>query len=149
MSATEAPSAARRRAGAVLTAAIGILLVASSASKVVGVPPVIQQLDALGLASKIWLIATLEVTGGTLLLVPRTRSLGLLFVSAFMGGAVATHIEHDQLGLPAALVLGLAWLGVWLRHPEALWSLRPRRDTARPAASRSASSVPPEALPST
>jgi hypothetical protein len=58
-----------------------------------------------------------------LLLVPRTRSLGLLLASSFMGGAIATHLQHNELPAPAAFVLLLVWIGSWLRYPVTLWSL--------------------------
>ena len=79
---------------------------------------------------KLELIAGLEVVSALLFLLPSTRSFGLLLVSAYMGGAIATHVQHDQLHLaaPASAVLCLIWLGAWLRHPEILWSLDRRAD---------------------
>ena len=61
--------------------------------------------------------------GALLLLVPPTRSVGLLLVSGLLGGAIATHMQHGQSYVGPAVLLVLVWLGAWLRHPETLWSL--------------------------
>jgi hypothetical protein len=47
---------------------------------------------------------------------------GLLLVSAFMGGAIATHLEHGQAIIQPGAFLAVLWLGTWLRHPQILWS---------------------------
>jgi hypothetical protein len=75
--------------------------------------------------NKLIFIAILESLSAVLFLVPLTRSFGLLMVSAFMGGAIATHVGHDQPFIQPAMVLVIFWLGTWLRHPQILWSLFP------------------------
>ncbi len=116
----------RHVAGSVLIALGGLVLVASAAAKLARVPPVVAELGAFGFAgSKLTLIAVIEVLSALLFLFPRTRSAGLLFVSAYLGGAVATHVQHNQSVVQPAVVLTILWLGAWLRHPEILWSMRP------------------------
>jgi DoxX-like family len=78
---------------------------------------------------KLLLVATLELLSAALFLYPRTRSMGLLVLSSFLGGAICTQVqlgEYAKVGGPSIL-LSLAWLGTWLRHPQVLWSLNPRR----------------------
>src|SRR5881396_1163459 len=114
---------ARQRAGTVLIALGGLVLLASAAAKFARVPQVAAELGAFGFrGDKLTLIAIAEVLSALLFLIPRTRSAGLLLVSAFLGGAIATHVQHDQSVLQPAAVLALLWLGAWLRHPETLWS---------------------------
>jgi hypothetical protein len=72
---------------------------------------------------KLTFIAVLEVLSALLFVVPASRAAGLLMVSAYLGGAFASHIQHSQSPLPPAIVLTIVWLGSWLRHPETLWSL--------------------------
>jgi len=57
-----------------------------------------------------------------LFLVRSTRAIGLLLVSAYLGGAIATHIQHGQAPSQPVFVLSLLWLGASLRHPGILWS---------------------------
>jgi len=117
-------STVRRRAGTILTTLAALILVGSGVAKALGAPAVVRQLHAYGFTNTVLLVAALELTSGVLLLVPRTRSFGLLFASAFLGGAVATHVQHDPgfAMVPASAVLVLVWLGVWLEHPVTLWS---------------------------
>ena len=78
-------------------------------------------------------VAGLEILSGLLFLVPFTRSFGLLLVSSFLGGAIATHLQHGQPIVQPSFVLFLIWLGTWLRHPRILWSVGesvPTTDTA-------------------
>ena len=104
---------------------VGALLLGSAVAKVAHIPKVLEQFRAIGYAgSRLTLIACLEVVCTTLFLIPRTRSLGLVLVSAYLGGAVAAHLGYGQqlaANRPAVL-LGILWLGTWLRHPRILWS---------------------------
>ncbi len=116
----------RQVAGSVLIALGGVVLLASAAAKFARVPPIVAELGAFGfVGSKLILIAVIEVLSALLFLIPRTRSAGLLLVSSYLGGAIATHVQHDQSVVQPAVVLTILWLGAWLRHPEILWSVRP------------------------
>jgi len=60
---------------------------------------------------RLMLIAMLEASGAILFMIPRTRALGLLLVSAYFGGANATHLGHSQSPEAAspAFVLASFW----------------------------------------
>jgi DoxX-like family/Domain of unknown function (DUF4345) len=109
----------RRRTGAVLVGFVAVALFGSALTKFLGVPPVVAKLADLGFGRLVPLVAALELTSALLVAFTVTRPLGLLFMSAFLGGAVAAHLGHqlspDFLG--PAVVLGLLWLGAWLRRP--------------------------------
>jgi hypothetical protein len=105
----------------------GILLIGSAIAKVAHLPQVLQQFRAIGYeGSRLTFIAALEGVSASLFLIPRARSLGLLLVSAYLGGAIAVHLAYGQqlAALRPAIFLGTLWLGAWLRHPEILWSFR-------------------------
>jgi uncharacterized membrane protein YphA (DoxX/SURF4 family) len=113
----------RRVAGNILIFLLGLLLVASAGAKFAHVPKVIEQMGLMGLEGwRLIFVAFLEVGSAALLLLPVTRSAGLLLASSFMGGAIATHLEHSQPIIQPSMFLGLLWLGVWLRHPQIQWS---------------------------
>ncbi|HLJ10092.1 MAG TPA: hypothetical protein VKU82_02825 [Planctomycetaceae bacterium] len=63
-------------------------------------------------------VAVLDVVSSILFLIPRTRPLGLLLVSAYLGGAIATHVQHDDLPLGPAVILSMVWAATWLRNPQ-------------------------------
>jgi len=93
---------------------------------------------------KLILVALLELAAAAAFLFSSTRSAGLLLVSAYFGGAISAHLanhpfhgggpflefnaNHHYLGtLPATLLLSCGWIGVWLRHPESMWSFGRRQ----------------------
>jgi DoxX-like family len=122
---TDNPSTSKKRrvAGNVLIFLGTFVLVATAGSKFAQVPKVVSEMGAMGFeGSRLMFIAVLEMFSAILFVVPLSRAAGLLMVSAYMGGAIATHIQHGQSPLPPAIVLAILWVGTWLRHPEALWN---------------------------
>ncbi len=104
----------------------GALLMASAVLKAAQIPSVLQQFQAIGYEGhRLAFIAVLEALSATLFLIPRTRSVGLLFVSAYLGGAIAAHVGYGQplAAVRPAIFLGIIWFVTWLRHPEILWSV--------------------------
>lgn len=123
---TENASISRKRqiTGNVLMILGGLVLLASAATKFLQVPKVVAEIGALGFTGwRLMFVAVLEVGSASLFLFPATRSIGLLLVSSYMGGAIAAHLGHGQLIFQPAIILLIFWLGTWLRHPEILWSL--------------------------
>ncbi len=116
----------RNVAGTVLITLCSMLLLASATAKLAQVPPVVNQLAAAGFSPhKVIFVALLEITSSLLFLIPATRSIGLLLISGFLGGAIATHLQHSQSLAGPSVILVLVWLGAWLRHPEVLRSRYP------------------------
>ena len=115
----------RKNSGMILIAIGAVMLLGSATAKLAHVPQVVSEMASVGLAgNRLTLVAALEVLSALLFLIPATRSAGLLLVSAFLGGAIATHLQHGQSIAPPSFVLILLWVGSWLRHPEILWSWR-------------------------
>lgn len=111
--------------GTILITLSAVMLLGSATAKLTHVPQVVSEMTSVGLAgNRLTLVAALEVFSALLFLIPATRSAGLLLVSAFLGGAIATHLQHGQSFAPPSFVLVLLWVGSWLRHPEILWSWR-------------------------
>jgi DoxX-like protein len=110
-----------------------LMLMVSAGAKFAHVPRFTTDLGAMGFdGGKLMFIATLEVLSALLFLIPATRSIGLLLVSSFLGGAVATHLQHGRSIVQPAFVLILIWLGTWLRYPQILWSLPPTTRATNP-----------------
>jgi hypothetical protein len=127
-------SRARAMAGNILLLMPGFNLIMTSTMKFVGVPAVVHRMALYGLTGeKLMIAATLELLSALLFLYSKTRSIGLIFLSAFLGGAVSTHVQMGESprALPAGLLLTLAWLGTYLRHPQVLWSFRQNGSEAR------------------
>lgn len=131
-------NAKRKITGNILVFLGALMLLGSAGAKLAHVPKVVSQLGAMGFdGNKLTFIALLEVVGALLFLIPLTRAAGLLLVSAFLGGAIATHLQHDQSITQPSFVLFLIWLGTWLRHRDMLWSL----ETAAKGTNQTANTV--------
>jgi hypothetical protein len=154
-------SQARIRIGNALIRFAGIVLLFSSLVKLTHPAKPVAYMSFLGYQDgKMFLIAAIEIVIGILFLWRATRAVGLLLVSSYFGGAIAAHLashplnssapivvfnfHHPYLGaLPAIGVLAGAWIGVYLRHPEALWNKNEtapgiRLETGRPATGKAA-----------
>ncbi len=91
----------------------GLMLIGSAGAKLAHVPKVAAELGAMGFdGNKLIFIAILEILSALLFLIPVTRSFGLLMVSAYMGGAIATHVGHDQPAIQPAFVLAIFGWGL-------------------------------------
>lgn len=125
----------RRIVGTVLIFLPGLAVAVSAILKFAGVPGLVHQMSAEGFSGgKLTLVAALELSSALLFLYPRSRSVGLLLLSAFLGGAICTHVQMGDYGkaVGPAMFLSLAWVGIWLRHPQAFWSLEPGRMATPP-----------------
>ena len=115
-----------RTVGNVLIFLPGLAVMMSSVLKFAGVPAVVHTMAAEGFAGgKLMLVATLEILSAALFLYPRTRALGVLVLSSFLGGAICTHLQMGEYAkaIGPCTLLTLSWIGIWLRHPQAHWSL--------------------------
>jgi hypothetical protein len=119
----------RQIAGQILIYIAGVGLLAAAVTKFAHLSPVVAQLTNAGFGGeKITLVASLELLSALLFLFPITRSIGLLFASAFLGGAIATHVQAGEYAgaLAPSLFMSVCWVGAWLRYPEVLWSVNRR-----------------------
>ncbi|ELR72866.1 Putative integral membrane protein [Fulvivirga imtechensis AK7] len=73
--------------------------------------------------SEVFLIAAGEILSVLLFLIPRTSLFGLLLLSSYLGGAIATHMQAappaDSYLVPA-IILVLFWIAGFLRIPKIL-----------------------------
>lgn len=105
--------------GRTLSGLVAAFLALDAGMKLVLVTPVVEATERLG-----YPIATARPLGLVLLastilsLVPRTQVIGALLVTAYLGGATATHVRvGDPFWFP--IVLGvLFWAGLVLRTPR-------------------------------
>ncbi|WP_269225002.1 DoxX family protein [Flavobacterium eburneipallidum] len=64
------------------------------------------------------LVGIVEVVGGLLIIIPRTRALGALVIFPIMVGIVLTNIVQDSSGLPFAGVLSVILIWIMLQNKE-------------------------------
>ncbi|MBB5751694.1 DoxX family protein [Prosthecomicrobium pneumaticum] len=120
-------------AGWTISGIVIAFLVMDGGAKLVPFGPVIETMAALGWPGD---VATARGLGIVLLAItalygwPGTSVLGAVLLTAYLGGAVATHarigsplVTHTLFGV---YIGGLAWLGLWLRMPALRRIVLPR-----------------------
>ena len=111
----------KRVVGLVLHMLIGGMMILAGSPKLLGLAPP-EHLEKMGVTDSIRLIGAGEIITGTLLLIPRTMSLGILLTSSFWGGAICVHMTHGESYLLQSVLLGLSWIRAYLRDPRVLGS---------------------------
>ncbi|WP_460959202.1 DoxX family protein [Spirosoma litoris] len=105
--------------GWVLSGLIGLMLSASAVDKIVGSGHALQMSALFGLSARTYsLLGIIEILSVVLFLYPRTGILGTLLLSSYLGGAIATHLQHQQdIAFPAAIEV-VVWITALIRFSE-------------------------------
>jgi hypothetical protein len=114
---TKNTSKAMLWAGRILSALPILMLLMSASMKLTHQPQVIDMLSKqLGYAeSAITGIGLLELVCVVLYAIPATSLFGAVLMTAYLGGAVASHVRVAEGFAPPVFLAILAWLGLYLR----------------------------------
>ncbi len=97
------------------------MLFASAADKISGSAHSLQMSSSFGLSPESYrMLGLLEMASVLLFLVPRAGILGTLLLSSYLGGAIATHLQHQQSILFPMGIEALVWITAIIRFPELL-----------------------------
>ena len=106
-------------AGRVLTGLVVVFLLFDGAIKLVPIAAVIEATQRLGYPVDIARhLGLLLVTCTVLHVIPRTQVMGGLLLTAYLGGATATHVRiGDPFWFPVVMGV-ILWAGLYLREPR-------------------------------
>jgi hypothetical protein len=76
--------------------------------------------ERYGLSNQMTLIGVGELVAFVLFVVPRTNAIGVLLLSAQMGGAIVTHMQHGEMYWLQSAVLILVWTAGIIANPSLL-----------------------------
>ncbi len=114
-------------AGWALTLILALLFAMSAFMKLSGSEEVVAQAAVVGLdAGTYRIIGIIELVALIFFIIPRTGILGTLLLVAYMGGAIVTHLEHQQPISTAVTIQVLLWITAIIRFPELRQRLFPR-----------------------
>lgn len=113
------PVAIRTWTGRVLTGLIAAFLLLDAVAKLIPLAPVVEATQKLGFSVDVIRPLGLVLAVSTLLhLVPRTQLVGAVLVTAYLGGATATHV-HSGTPFWFPVVMGaLLWIAYGLRSSQ-------------------------------
>ncbi|GAB3765351.1 DoxX family protein [Ramlibacter monticola] len=120
-----------RRIGVGLSVLATLFFVADAVGKLIQAEPVLRSTQELGWpVTAVIPLGVLLLTGAVLYALPGTAFIGAVYLTAYLGGAVATHYRigsplgtHILFGVYVAFIM---WAGLALRYPGVfLAALRP------------------------
>jgi hypothetical protein len=102
--------------GRVLSGAVTLLMVGGGVANFFPRPEAAEMTRKFGFEASIGpVLGALMISCGLLYAIPRTRVLGAILLTGYLGGAVATHVRvHDPFFMPLAVGI-VVWLGLFLR----------------------------------
>ena len=117
----------RKRLGLGLSGVAALFFLLDASGKLLQVEPVLKGTAELGWpVSAVVPLGVLLLIGAVLYVIPRTALVGAIYLTGFLGGAVATHYRigsplftHVLFGVYVAAVM---WAGLVLRFPTFLAS---------------------------
>jgi len=109
--------------GRVLSGLVIVFLFADAAGKLFRAGPVMEGAARLGYpADTVFTMGVLLLVGAILYTIPKTSVMGAIYLTGFLGGALATHF---RVGSPlfthvlfSVYVASLMWGGLVLRNPR-------------------------------
>src|SRR5262245_15142957 len=113
------PTKTKRIIGWTLTVLVGLFLIGAS-----GVPKFFDFPGKADMMSKLQIplellttLGVIEIAVAVLYVIPRTAFLGAILTTAYLGGAVWTHLRVNDTWFFPIIIGVLMWLGLALRRP--------------------------------
>lgn len=105
--------------GRVFTGLVVTFLLVDALAKVLLLTPVLEASRQLGIAVEVIRPLGVLLALSTLLhLIPRTQFIGALLVTAYLGGATATHVHTGTPFWFAVMMGAILWIAYGLRSPR-------------------------------
>ena len=102
-----------------LSGLVALMLIASAVDKIFGSAHALEMASSFGLSAKPYaILGMIEILSVLLFLYPRTGILGTLLLSSYFGGAIATHLQHQQDIIFPMAIEALIWITAIIRFPE-------------------------------
>ncbi|WPQ61417.1 DoxX family protein [Chitinophaga sancti] len=105
--------------GWVLTGIIVLMLVASATDKIRSSEHALEMAGSFGIKAGVYqVLGMIELLSVLLFAIPRTGILGTLLLASYLGGALATHLQHQQSILFPIGIEVLVWITATIRFKE-------------------------------
>lgn len=102
-----------------LTALVALVFLGSGIGKITANAELLKIAAGFGLNAKAYTaLGVIEIVSVILFIIPRTGLLGTLLLVAYMGGAIATHLEHDKSVIAPCVVQAFLWIVAAYRFSE-------------------------------
>lgn len=108
-----------RLTGLVFTVVLGLLFTMSAFLKLTLDETTIAQASSFGMdATTYQFIGIIEIISLILFIIPRTGILGTMLLIAYLGGAIVTHLQHQESFATPVIIQIILWITAYIRFPE-------------------------------
>lgn len=105
--------------GWTMTIVLALVFTMSAFLKLTQNETALAQASSFGIdATTYQFIGIIEIISLILFIVPRTGILGTMLLVAYLGGAIVTHLQHQQPIAMAVIFQILLWITAFIRFPE-------------------------------
>lgn len=103
----------------VLTGLVAFIFMGSAVGKFTANDEAIKMASGFGLDAKTYtMLGIIEMVSILLFIIPRTGILGSMLLAAYMGGAIATHLEHGVSIVAPCVIQSFLFIVAFYRFPE-------------------------------
>lgn len=114
----------RKIVGWVLTGLLALVFIMSAFMKLTQDEAAVEQAVTFGIdAATYRIIGIIEVVSLVLFIIPRTGVIGTLLLAAYLGGAIVTHLLHQESVVTPVVIQCVLWIAAVIRFPELLQRL--------------------------
>ena len=108
----------------VLTGMVAFVFIGSALSKLTASPEALEMAQKFGLdKDSHFMLGIVELLIVILFVVPRTGVIGAFLLVAYMGGAIATHLEHGESLIAPCIIQAFVMAVTFYRFPQLLRTL--------------------------
>ena len=109
----------------VLPGLVAFIFLGSAMGKIMADEKALEMAASMGMDANTYkLLGFIEILSLVLFILPRTGIIGTLLLCAYMGGAIATHLEHGQSIMAPCIIQAFLWAVAIYRFPELTNRLR-------------------------
>ena len=103
----------------VLTGLVAFVFLGSAAGKLFANEEALKMANGFGLDAKTYtMLGIVELACAILFIIPRTGIVGTMLLAAYMGGAIASHLEHGVSIVAPCIVQTFMLAVAFYRFPE-------------------------------
>ena len=104
-----------------------LMLIAASIPKIFSMEFMVENMEASGSEISLPLLGIIEILCAVIFLVPRTRNIGFLFVTAFLGGVISAEwMAPPHIPLTGIVLQILLWVGMYFENPDLFKLYKPQ-----------------------
>lgn len=96
-----------------------LMLIVSSIPKILSMEFMVENMEASGAEISLPLLGAIELLCAIIFIIPRTRNIGFLLVTAFLGGVISAEwMAPPHMPITGVILQILLWAGMYFENPD-------------------------------